>query len=93
MDIEKEFKNYYSPSGDPIICTENGELYKDEEGTLFTIIIDQELDPIVVLFDYDGGARFITENYTHINIHSRVLMMIACLVDDAEDYYKNNTYE
>ena len=34
----------------------------DENGTLFMKILDQELDPVLVYFDNDGGVRFDTDD-------------------------------
>lgn len=88
MSIEKELKEH--ATGDLKIAyeTENGEFYKDENGNLFAIVLDQELDPIRVEFHNDGGVYFDVKDYTYINLCSGTLMVIACLVDDAEDYYR-----
>ena len=63
------------------------DFQKDENGTLFMKILDQELDPVLVYFDNDGGVRFDTDDYSYLCISEKMLRKLARKVTEAEKYY------
>lgn len=76
MNIQKEFEKHYQAN----------ELLRDEEG-YFCIMLDEELDPFTVRFNYDRCATINTEKETYIVLSRENLSMLDQLIDETEMLY------
>jgi hypothetical protein len=66
---------------------ELGELIVNEDGSITTTILDQELDTIEVKFNGDSGVEINTEDYSYINLSKYTLIKLYEMVDKAERMY------
>lgn len=73
---------------DKVLFPDSGELYTDKEGTIRARIIDEEIDPIDVRFDYDGCVHIDTKEYTHITLSLDNLSELMGMIIEAEEEYK-----
>ena len=71
----------------------HGELQVDDEGGLYTIVVDQEMDGFICKFNHDDGVEIDTDEYSYINLDRNTLILLAKLILEAEEIYDNRTEE
>lgn len=70
------------------ICPNEGEL-QQEGHALYAELIDEELDPFRVDFNYDVCATIDTENLSYLVLSIENLRDMISLIEESEDIYKN----
>jgi len=75
-----------------LIYKDANKLIIGENEEVTAIIIDDELDPIVCRFNYDGCVELDTKKYTHLSLSFENLRMLKKLLSQAEKYF-DNKYE
>ena len=79
---------------DKAICKDANKLIIGEDEEVTAIIIDEELDPILCKFNYDGCVELDTTDYAHLTLSYENLKMLQKLLCKAEEYfddkYENN---
>ena len=65
------------------------QLQEDEEGTLFTNIVDEELDPFKVVFNGDDCATIRTDNMQYIVLSQDLLYSLIDLISEAHFEYED----
>ena len=75
------------------VYPQNGELQVDDEGGIYTTIVDVELDGYRCNFNNDGCVEIVTEGYTHICLDPATLLELADLAEKAQEMYDTRTDE
>ena len=60
------------------------------DGIVHSIVVDAELDPISCVFNNDDAVEINTENLHYITLTRENLMTLLDLIEQAENYYKEN---
>ena len=71
----------------------NGELQVDEQGSIHTIIVDEETDGFKCKFNYDGCVEIDTDEYSYIVLNANALRHLANLIEEADRIYDERSDE
>jgi len=71
----------------------HGKLQVDEKGTLYTIVVDAETDGFICKFHYDECVQIEMGKNTYISLDTNTLILLANLIEEAEEIYKKRTDE
>ena len=70
---------------------EHGTLLIDNNGGLYTIIIDADMDDYVCKFNFDDCVEIDMGGYNTISLEHNTLIRLANLIEEAEAIYRNRT--
>ena len=64
-----------------------GKIGIDEDGNLYTIIVDAESDGFMCNFNHDNCVQIDTNGYSYITLDRNTLLQLAKLIQKAEKIY------